>query len=97
MVWDVLVAVGALLGEVVGPAEQLEDGANQVLLGGGLVGGRGGREGVVAGADAVAEGVERGGGVERVAPFGGFAYALGEEVFGEEPALHVDASCWWWE
>ena len=96
VVGDVLVAVGALLGEVVGPAEQLEDGADQVLLGGGLVGGRGGGEGVVARAEAVAEGVERGGVVEGGAPFGGFAYALGEEVFGEEPALHLDASCSWW-
>ena len=38
MVGDVLVAVGALLRQVVGPAEQLEDRPDEVLLGDGLVG-----------------------------------------------------------
>ena len=38
VVWDVLVAVGALLGQVVGPAEELEDRPDEVLLGDGLVG-----------------------------------------------------------
>ena len=38
MVGDVLVAVGALLGQVVGPAEEVEDRPDEVLLGDRLVG-----------------------------------------------------------
>ena len=39
MIGDVFVVVAALLGQIVSPTEQFEEGADQLLLGGGLVDG----------------------------------------------------------
>ena len=88
MVGDVLVAIAALLGKVVVPAEEVEQGADQVLFGDGLVG-------VPVGGDLVQE-VGQGGaeGVkfllprDRFMPGGGVADAFGQEVLGKELAGH---------
>ena len=82
---DVLAAAGGLLGKVVGPAEELEQGADEVLFGLGFVGVLGGGEVLEEAAGFVTEGVE--GGALGLA-LGGVADAVGEEVLGEEVAGH---------
>ena len=94
MVGYVLVACGGLLGQVVCPAQQLEQRADQVLLGGGLVRTRGGGEAVVAPPDLSAEGVELPSGVRGLAPFRRVADALRQKVFGEKLALQISAFRW---
>ena len=88
VVGDVFVVVAALLGQVVGPAEQLEEGADELLLGGGLVDGVevGGlfEEGERLGA----EGVEVGGLGQGVLPGAGVADAFFEKVAGEQVTGH---------
>ena len=74
-----------MLGEVVGPAEELEQGADEVLLGLGFVGVVGGGEVLEEAAGFVTEGDE--GGALGLA-LGGLADAVGEEVLGEEVAGH---------
>ena len=86
VVGDVLVAVGALLGQVVGPAEEVEGRPDEVLLGDGLVGLPVPGEVAVDAGEALPEG----GAVRfRRRPLGGGLYAVGEEVVGEELAGHV--------
>ena len=86
MVGDILVAVGALLRQVVGPAEEVEGRPDEVLLGEGLVGLMVLPEGLVGLGEALPEG----GAVRfRRRPLGGGLYAVGEEVVGEELAGHV--------
>ena len=91
MIGDVLVVVAALLGQVVDPTEQFEEGADELLLGGGLVDGVkvGGllEEGVRLGA----EGVEVCGLGQGFLPSGGVEDAVFEKVVGEQLARH-----WWW-
>ena len=59
-VGDVFAAAGGLLGEVVGPAEELEQGADEVLLGLGFVGVVGGGEVLEEAAGFITEGDEGG-------------------------------------
>ena len=92
VIGDVLVLVAALLGQVVGPAEQIEEGADELLLGGGLVQGVEGCGVLEAGAGLGAEGVEVGGLGEGFLPGGGAADAFFEKVVGEELAGH-----WSWD
>ena len=88
VVGNVLAAGRALLGQVVGPAEQLQHGKDELLLGEGLVGPIVALQLLVCVRSGVAEFGESG--VGREPPVGG-RYALGEEVFGEESAWHVRA------
>ena len=89
MVGDVLVAVGALLRQVVGPAEELEDRPDEVLLGEGLVGLPVPGEVAVDAGEALPEaGVGRSFGWAH-RPFAGGLDAVGEEVVGER----VGRSC----
>ena len=77
---DVLVAGRALLRQVVGPSQQLQHGADKLLLGYGFVGAAVRVEGVVAPPDAVAKRLRVCGG--RVPPGRGLD-ALGQVVPGE--------------
>ena len=74
-----------MLGEVVGPAQELEQGANEVLFGLGFVG-------VVVVGEVLEEAagflMKRGEGGGLGAALGGGADAVGEEVLGEELAGH---------
>ena len=88
VVGDVFVEVAALLGEVVGPAEQVEEGADELLLGGGFVD-------VVEGGGVVDEGLGVGAKVVEFCGLGeGFLPGVGEEdtffekVVGEELTRH---------
>ena len=74
-----------MLGEVVGPAQELEQGADEVLFGLGFVGVVGGGEVLEEAAGGVLEQGEGGG---LGAALGGGADAVGEEVLGEELAGH---------
>ena len=83
VVGDVLVVVAALLGQVVGPAEELEEGADELHLGGGLVQGVEGGGVLEEGAGLGAEGVEVCGLGEGFLPGGGVEDAFFEKVVGE--------------
>ena len=88
VIGNVLVAGGPLLRQVVGPAEQLQNRPDQVLLGDCLVRLRGSGEGFVALEDGFPEGGEGLRVSGRGLPLGGGPYAVGEEVVGEELAGH---------
>ena len=83
MVGDVLVLVAALLGQVVVPAEQFEEGADQFHLGGGFVDGVEVGGFFEKGEGLGAEGVEVCGLGEGFLPGGGVEDAFFEEVVGE--------------
>ena len=97
VVGDVFVASRALLRKVVGPSEQLQHGANQLLLGDCLV--RAGRtaQRLVPLPNAVPERLERIAGRDRLPPFGRGAYALGQKVLGKQMARHVNDSPRLWD
>ena len=83
VIGNVFVTDRALLRQVVGPSEQLQDGTDQILLGGGFVGVCGTAEGIVLLTHAVPElgkGLRAG---NRGFPFGRALYTVGEEVVGE--------------
>ncbi len=87
-VGDVLVAGRALLRQVVVPAQQLQERADQLLLGDRLVGVRVAAECVEAvdhGAREVGEGLRL---FDRLPPFGRRPDAVAEEVLGEELPWH---------
>ena len=88
VVGDVLVLVAALLGQVVGPAEELEEGADELHLGGGLVQGVEGGGVLEEGAGLGAEGIEVYGLGEGFLPGGGVEDAFFEKVVGEKLAGH---------
>ena len=88
MVGDVLVAVAALLRQVLGPAEQLEQRADQLVLGGGLVDGVEAGGVVEQGERVGAEGFELRGIGQGFLPGLGAEDAFFEEVGGEELAGH---------
>ena len=92
-VGPVFAAACRLLGEVVGPAEALEQGADEVLLGLGFVGVGVGGEVVEAAAGFL---MKRGEGGALGLAFGGLADAVGEEVLGEEVAGHGGGWIWVW-
>ena len=92
-VGPVFAAGGGWLGEVVGPAEELEQGADEVLFGVVFVGVVGGGEVVEEAVGGVTEVLEGGG---LGAAFGGLADAVGEEVLGEEVAGHGGGWIWVW-
>ena len=85
----VLVAGCPLLGKVVGPSQEFQYRANQLLLGDGLVGAFGAAQRVVALTNAI----PKCGKCRRVrdgrAPLGGRLYAFGQEVVREQIAGHV--------
>ena len=89
---NVLVASRALLRQVVNPSQQLQDGMDQLLLGGGFGRVLEAAEGLIASAHAVLERGERfrprGNGV----PLGRGLDAVGQEVLGEELAGHIGSS-----
>ena len=89
IVGDVLVAGCPLLRKVVGPSQELQDRANQLLLGDGLVGAFGATQRVVALTNAI----PKYGKCRRVrdgrAPLGGRIYAFGQDVVREQIAGHV--------
>ena len=90
VVRDILVAAGALLREIVGPAQGFKDGADQLLLRDGLVGWLPGvGEGRICRGDGAAEGGHR---CVYRPPLGGGLDAGGEEVVGEELAGHGASS-----
>ena len=93
MVGDILMESRGLLGKVVGPPEQLQDGANQFLLRDCLVRVRGTAQCVVPFPNAVPERLECVGGRDRLPPFGRGAYPLGQKVLGKQVTRHVFASC----
>ena len=78
-----------LLGQVVGPAEELQHGDDELLLGDGLVGPVVAIQLGIRLSRCTSEFGDRDAG--RVPPGGG-RYALGEEVIGEESARHVRSS-----
>ena len=80
------------MSKVIGPPEQLQHGANQLLLRDRLVGTRGTAQRLVPLPDAVSERLERIGGRDRLPPFGRGGYALGQQVLGKQMARHVFAS-----
>ena len=88
MVGDVLVAVAALLGQVLGPAEQLEQRPDQLVLGGGLVDGVEAGRIFEKGERLGAEGFELRGLGQGFLPGFGAADAFFEKVGGEELAGH---------
>ena len=88
VIGDVFVAVAALLGQVVGPAEQIEEGADELLLGGGLVYGVEGGGVLDKGVRLGAEGVEVCGLGEGFLPGGGVEDAFFEKVVGEQLTGH---------
>ena len=88
MIGDLLVAAAALPGQVVGPAEQLEHGPDQLLLGGGLVHRMKAVGLFEKGVGPGAEGVEVSGLGEGFLPGGGVEDALFEKVAGKELAGH---------
>ena len=92
MVWHVLVESRGLLRKIVCPSEQLQHGANQLLLGDRLVRVRGTAQCVVPFPNAVPERLECVGGRDRLAPFGRGAYALGQKVLGKQVTRHVNDS-----
>ena len=79
MIGDVFVVVAALLGQVVDPAEEIEEGADEFLLGGGLVDGVEGGGVFEEGVGLGAEGVEVGGLGQGFLPGGGVEDAFFEE------------------
>ena len=85
----VLAVRRALLGQVIGPAEELEHRQDELLLGDGLVGPIVAIQPRICVRSGAAEFGE--GGAGRAPPVGG-GYAVGEEVFGEEFARHVRSS-----
>ena len=84
-VGPVFAAGGGWLGDVVGPTEQVEQGANEFLFGLSFVGLVVGGEVLEEAAGSVTKGDE--GRALRLA-LGGEADAVGEEVLGEEVAGH---------
>ena len=78
-----------LLRKVVGPSQELQDRANQFLLGDGLVGAFGAAQRIVALTNAI----PKHGKCRRVRdgrpPLGGRLYAFGQEVVREQIAGHV--------
>ena len=83
VIGNVFVTDRALLRQVVGPSEQIQDGTDQILLGGGFVGVCGTAEGIVPLTHAVPERSKRLRPGNRGCPFGRGLYAVGEEVVGE--------------
>ena len=88
VIGDVFVAVAALLGQVVGPAKELKEGADELLLGGGLVDGVEGGGVFEEGVGLGAEGVEVCGLGEGFLPGGGVEDAFFEKVVGEQMTGH---------
>ena len=78
-----------LLGKVVGPSQELQDRANQLLLGDGFVGASGAAQRIIALTNAF----PKCGKCSRVrdgrAPLGGRIYAFGQDVVREQIAGHV--------
>ena len=99
MVGDLFVAVAALLGQVVGPAEEFEEGADELLLGGGLVYGVEGCGVLEEGVGLGAEGFEVCGLGEGLLPGAGAQDAFFEKVVGEKLAGHWLRVCggWVWD
>ena len=85
------------MSKVVCPPEQLQDGANQLLLGDRLVRVRGTAQCVVPFPNAVPERLERISGRDRRPPFGRGAYALGQKVLGKQVTRHVNDSPRLWD
>ena len=83
VIGNVFVTDRALLRQVVGPSERLQDGTDQILLGGGFVGVCGTAEGIVPLTHAVPERGKRLRPGDRGFPLGRGLYAVGEEVVGE--------------
>ena len=80
------------MSKVIGPSEQLQHGANQLLLGDRLVRVHGTAQGLIPFPNAVPERLECVGGRDRLPPFGRGAYPLGQKVLGKQMARHVFAS-----
>ncbi len=85
---DVFVAGRALLRQVVAPAQQLQDWADQLLLGDRFVGIRVTAEFVKALGNGAREDGEALRLIQRLPPFGGRSDAIAEEVLGEELPWH---------
>ena len=83
MVRNIFVASRALLGQIVRPSEQLQNGSDQLLLGNRLVRVPGKPERLVTLADAVPEAGERLRVRNRGLPFVGFPDAVREEIIRE--------------
>ena len=96
VIGDVFVAVAALLGQVVGPAEEFEEGADELLFGGGLVDGVEGGGVLEEGLGVGAEGFEVGGLGEGFLPGAGAEDAFFEKVVGEELSGHWLRVCGGW-
>ena len=88
MVGDVFVAVAALLGQIVDPTEQLKQGTDQLLLGGGLVDGVKVGGIIEKGMRLSAEGDEFRGLGQGFLPGIGAEDAFFEKVAGEKLARH---------
>ena len=88
MIGDVFVVVAALLGQIVSPTEQFEEGPDQLLLGGGLVDGVEVGGILDKGLRLSAEGVEVCGLGQGFLPGVGVEDAFFEEVVGEKLTGH---------
>ena len=80
------------MSKVIGPSEQFQHGANQLLLGDRLVRVRRTAQRLVPLPNPALERLERIGGRDRLPPFGRVAYAPGQKVLGEQVTRHVNDS-----
>ena len=80
------------MSKVIGPSEQLQNGANQLLLGDRLVRVHGTAQRLVPFSNAVPERLEAPRRPVDLPPFGRVAYAPGQKVLGKQMARHVFAS-----
>ena len=91
IVGDVLVASCPLLRKVVGPSQELQDRANQLLLGDGLVGAFGAAQRIAALTNAIPKCGKCRRARDGRAPLGGRLYAFGQEVVREQIGGHVSS------